>query len=1415
VTVLALAFAALAGQTGGQAQSSDSLRFARGFLVTGDYAVGGVDLPRGGGVGTINFNRANGNEIPTGAELIAAWAVWETIEPARNLQFTGAQFRGLPIDVAKVSRVTALPGTGASCWGSTGNSDPFLTTYRADVLHLLPKHYDANDKWTGRYLVNDADLLNNQLPLHTITLPQVGTGNTTTTSAGATLLLVWRHPDAPLKKIVMYDGAAVQATGAVVSHTLAGFYAASAAPSARITYLAATGADSRTERLLFNGGLVASNPFPAPIDANSDRGWSNPTFDVSAQMANRGVHPDFGEVVTTHVDPGTPYDCLSIAAIVFSTTIADVDGDGLPDGIESAALGLKDPPTPAFPNGQPLPNLHAMGAQVGKRDLFVEINSMWARGREGDQLGTTYGSESAPYNATTTSVEDENGHDHMPSPTVLKMVGDAYFANGITAHFDVGDLDAYRALFPCPAGDTTCDASAYLVPTAQARGGERIEERACENCQFADFPGTVGWPFGLRLYRDAPVGALGQELASFEQMQNAAPDHGALRRRFDRIRQPYVHYALFAHARGKARSTFPCLDATGNETGFDPSTPGVCAVGRNPQFHVPSSASGIADLPGGHVLVTLGLWDTEKFVGSPFVQASTFFHELGHNLNLWHSGRPAEFGDRASNTSTQVGPNCKPNYQSVMSYLFQVHGLADDTGTLHLDYSSASHNTLNEFALSDGALFPPAKYRSVWFTPVESALAASQGARAARRYCNGAIFEVGAPPDPLMARVQATSTVDAINWDGADGTPGASLDVNFDGAGGELDGFDDWSHVRLDQIAAGRTARIFRTASGDLLDFGSGDLLDFGSGDLLDFGSGDLLDFGSGTHLVHFGSGNFFTYGAGDLLDFGSGDLLDFGSGDLLDFGSGVLMFVGADGDLLDFGSGDLLDFGSGDLLDFGSGDLLDFGSGDLLDFGSGDLLDFGSGDLLDFGSGNGLQELDFETAMDIAPPSSHRVSICVLGVDCPAPQPAPYAATYHRFRLDWNAPTFGAVSRYDISRRRADSATAVIVGTSSDTTFVDTEELPNGVEFVYSVKAVFEDGSVSPHSDTVSKAAVNIPPVAVNDNYQTNQGVALSVVAPGVLGNDTDDVDSPASSRRMLTITSGPSHGLLSANADGSFTYTPEAGFSGIDAFTYVADNGPWPGDPTVARSGPSNAATVNITVTQVNGPPACHDIAGTVITGGSLTLNANCSDAGSDRLVVTAVGAAKLGTAILNPNGSFTYTATSPHVGTDTFSYTVSNGRTTATATATIRVIYGFTNVENLAASDNRTQKAGSAVRLLWQWTDVAAKALNTANAGAIVEAYACSTNGKLPGAYPLGFFTPQHPGNSNSFTFSESNLLWRFNWKLQYTDPATGQFFPLPAGTYVVQIKSSVTGQQDPGKEHGCANGTKVSGALITVR
>jgi VCBS repeat-containing protein len=93
-------------------------------------------------------------------------------------------------------------------------------------------------------------------------------------------------------------------------------------------------------------------------------------------------------------------------------------------------------------------------------------------------------------------------------------------------------------------------------------------------------------------------------------------------------------------------------------------------------------------------------------------------------------------------------------------------------------------------------------------------------------------------------------------------------------------------------------------------------------------------------------------------------------------------------------------------------------------------------------------------------------------------------------------------------------------------------------------------------HTITVAVTAtgpVNHAPSATADSYATPQGTALSVPAPGVLGNDSD----PDGDALTAQLASPPAHGALTLNADGSFTYTPTAGFSGGDTFTYVARDG------------------------------------------------------------------------------------------------------------------------------------------------------------------------------------------------------------------------------------------------------------------
>ena len=91
-------------------------------------------------------------------------------------------------------------------------------------------------------------------------------------------------------------------------------------------------------------------------------------------------------------------------------------------------------------------------------------------------------------------------------------------------------------------------------------------------------------------------------------------------------------------------------------------------------------------------------------------------------------------------------------------------------------------------------------------------------------------------------------------------------------------------------------------------------------------------------------------------------------------------------------------------------------------------------------------------------------------------------------------------------------------------------------------------------------------PPTTVNDSYTSAANTPLAVPAPGVLTNDSSNGGGPLSA----TLVASVGNGILSFNADGSFVYTPSAGFIGADNFTYRAAN----------AGGPGNIATVRIAV-------------------------------------------------------------------------------------------------------------------------------------------------------------------------------------------------------------------------------------------
>jgi VCBS repeat-containing protein/autotransporter-associated beta strand protein len=262
------------------------------------------------------------------------------------------------------------------------------------------------------------------------------------------------------------------------------------------------------------------------------------------------------------------------------------------------------------------------------------------------------------------------------------------------------------------------------------------------------------------------------------------------------------------------------------------------------------------------------------------------------------------------------------------------------------------------------------------------------------------------------------------------------------------------------------------------------------------------------------------------------------------------------------------------------------------------------------------------------------------------------------------------------------DHGTIDLSGFAANGTFTYTPDLNfNGQDsFRYYLLNTATQQASGPATVFINVVPVNDPPVANNDLYVTNEDVKLTVAAPGVLANDTDIENDPLTA----VLASLPAHGIVTLNPDGSFTYTPNDNFFGIDTFTYFAFDG---------KTNSATPATVTITVNPIVDAPTTADDSFSVLEDKVLTVNTpgilvndtNLDDptfgtsfANTQIVVLNGPLHGTLGGNITNGgssnNGSFTYTPDANFFGTDSFTYFIRNTLTGATSnisTVTIHVV------------------------------------------------------------------------------------------------------------------------------------------------
>jgi len=187
-----------------------------------------------------------------------------------------------------------------------------------------------------------------------------------------------------------------------------------------------------------------------------------------------------------------------------------------------------------------------------------------------------------------------------------------------------------------------------------------------------------------------------------------------------------------------------------------------------------NGSSGLAEVLGNDLMVTMGDWGFTTTAGSALnqltnMQASTIMHELGHNLNLLHGG--------------DVNTNYKPNYWSIMNYMYQLNGLDANPAS-----STAYLRWKREKGISPPALCSLAN--SPCGLPSQFIMSYSDGS-------GSALDETNLLESNNIGRGGSASAYADWNQDGTFTAISQSKDLNLDGINTTLTDYNDWGNLVL------------------------------------------------------------------------------------------------------------------------------------------------------------------------------------------------------------------------------------------------------------------------------------------------------------------------------------------------------------------------------------------------------------------------------------------------------------------------------------------------------------------------------------------------------------------------------------------------------------------------------------------
>ena len=863
----------------GLAQNPDFHIF-KNYFVTGDYVVAGWNqgAPDFSGYAPGSISIPDTKQpvpvgVPKGADIVAAYLYWATVEGNQSaLVGQKAFFNGYAVSGTVLGNPNApVSWSSGGCSGSA-NGSKTMRYYRADVRPYLPLDTVTTSPTFGALVASG------NIPVR---LADSGSnGNTAPFALGASLVVVYRvlSPQVPLNGIVLYDGIIAPSNGATnVTQTITGFYDPAPSPVQKLTQIVANGQANKNETVSLNGVPLPSIYGSSPSFPGVYGNWDNPTWVVSGDVAS---DPATVSVVPSSSNSG----CVSWGAMILSTTVEDTDQDGLLNSWENNQ-GYTDAVSGQF--------VALPGASATTKDLFLEADyltkldgtasahSHLPKRQALDAIGLLYHNhdinlhvdlgnvyQDDPYVITggtggngvaesTVTCSEANGLCQFPGQAAIGWKGGLEFfqndptlgnfqsARSQSYHYMLfgHSLGAPRSFWSALGGGLTDPTIPTVVSIVNSASSATVTiQSPAGTIKPGDCPGALPACSDANADRVTITGAISQPTLNGVYL----------------IKKPIS--SSTPDANGVVTTTFKITTAA--------SVPnGTYSFNNEPQLGVaylgPTSTSGHSDFGGGgDSIVTLGLWGADDIagcqkdpsvpaavycdnqVGTTTVQTGTWAHELGHALSLTHGG--TYYNDPVNNPSSPTYDiNCKPNFGSVMNYLFQVRGFADGT----IDYSGQLLPNLNEATLSESFGVGPTTSLTRWYSKPnaidQQIQNTTSGGHYAKAHCDGTPKAANEAP---AVRVDATPPAGGpLDWNNDLVVPnavGGTIDINNNGILGDPDflGFNDLAVLNLQQVGARSSSFGFSAAGG--LKSGGGGLKSGGGG--VDNDGGGLKSGGGG-----------------------------------------------------------------------------------------------------------------------------------------------------------------------------------------------------------------------------------------------------------------------------------------------------------------------------------------------------------------------------------------------------------------------------------------------------------------------------------------------------------------------------------------------------------------------------------------